>query len=341
MLLIKDRLYGDVEIDEPVLEELIASKPLVRMKGIGQAGATTLVMPERNITRYEHTIGVMILLRKLGASVEEQIAGLLHDVPHTAFSHVIDFVVGDESHEYHEKCFERIIKESEIPDIIEKYGYEVDRILDHHNFPLLEQDKPELCADRIDYSLRDSLILKESSLADPGNYWGLGMNDHREKLVKIIDSLSVHNDIIVMNDSNLAYQYAKLFLLLDQNYWAYVFDLALYYILAKAIRTAWDRGIIVEDDFFLTDKVLYDKLASSEDDEVIELLELLRPDLRLEVNSSNYDFHIKTKSRFIDPKCIIDNQGLAKVSDIYPDLTKDFSEHIENVDKGYNIKILG
>jgi HD superfamily phosphohydrolase len=34
----------------------------------------------------------MLLVRRLGASLEEQIAALLHDVSHTAFSHVIDSV---------------------------------------------------------------------------------------------------------------------------------------------------------------------------------------------------------------------------------------------------------
>lgn len=37
----------------------------------------------------------MLLNRQLDASMEEQIVALLHDVSHTAFSHVIDYVFDD------------------------------------------------------------------------------------------------------------------------------------------------------------------------------------------------------------------------------------------------------
>ena len=102
-------------------------------------------------------MGVMLLLHKLGASVEEQVAGLLHDVPHTAFSHVIDFVFRTEKHNFHELHHERVIMGSEIQGILDKHGFDVKRILDEHKFPLLEKDLPDLCADRVDYTLRDSV----------------------------------------------------------------------------------------------------------------------------------------------------------------------------------------
>jgi len=103
---IHDRVYGEVQIDNPVLIELMHSAPLQRLKRINQAGVAQYVLPRKNITRYEHCVGVMILLKRLGASLEEQIAGLLHDVPHTAFSHVIDFVFASERHDYHENFLE-------------------------------------------------------------------------------------------------------------------------------------------------------------------------------------------------------------------------------------------
>ena len=37
---INDRVYGKIVIDEPVLIELINSKPVQRLKGINQAGAS-------------------------------------------------------------------------------------------------------------------------------------------------------------------------------------------------------------------------------------------------------------------------------------------------------------
>lgn len=46
---------------------------------------------------YDHSMGVFVILRARGAPLEEQIAGLLHDVSHTAFSHVGDWVYGKEN----------------------------------------------------------------------------------------------------------------------------------------------------------------------------------------------------------------------------------------------------
>jgi len=159
MMNINDRVYGINIIQEPVLIELINSKPIQRLKGINQAGASQYAIEGKTVTRYEHSLGVMILLKKLGASIEEQIAGLLHDIPHTAFSHVIDFVFKDTNpnHEFHEKFHKKIILQSEIPTILKKFNFvDIDRILDEHNFSLLEKSLPDLCADRIDYTLRHS-----------------------------------------------------------------------------------------------------------------------------------------------------------------------------------------
>ncbi|HUB93002.1 MAG TPA: HD domain-containing protein [Verrucomicrobiae bacterium] len=87
---IDDRVYGSAEVNSNVLLDLINSQPVQRLKGIAQFGIPDEFYHKQNYSRYEHSVGVMILLQRLGASEEEQIAGLLHDVSHTAFSHVID-----------------------------------------------------------------------------------------------------------------------------------------------------------------------------------------------------------------------------------------------------------
>ncbi len=100
-MLITDALYGSFEIDG-VLEELILSERVQRLKGIHQAGASFLVNSKWNISRFEHSIGVMLLIKKFGGSVEEQIAALLHDVSHTVFSHEhVEVCENQESFDFH------------------------------------------------------------------------------------------------------------------------------------------------------------------------------------------------------------------------------------------------
>lgn len=63
----------------------------------------------------------MLLLRKLGASLNEQIAGLLHDASHTAFSHTADWVLGHkETEDYQDIHHERILRRFGIPAISSK-----------------------------------------------------------------------------------------------------------------------------------------------------------------------------------------------------------------------------
>ena len=58
---LKDYLYGEY-IVEPVIEEVINTKEVQRLKNIHQGGASYLVNPNCNVSRYEHSIGVMLLI---------------------------------------------------------------------------------------------------------------------------------------------------------------------------------------------------------------------------------------------------------------------------------------
>ena len=169
-MIISDVLYGEFEVD-PVVEELIVSKSVQRLKGIHQNGASYLINENWNVTRFDHSVGVMLLIKKLGGSVEEQIAGLLHDVSHTAFSHVIDYVFDNSNESYHEEIFSSVVKNSDIPAILAKYGYNYeDILLDDSKWTLLERSAPELCADRVDYTLRDMYTYGYISLEEAHSF---------------------------------------------------------------------------------------------------------------------------------------------------------------------------
>ncbi len=97
-----DRVYGDVAIDDPLLIALIHGPTFQRLRGIKQAGPSALAYGFKDVTRFEHSLGVHVLLRRLGAGRKEQVAGLIHDISHTAFSHAVDFIVASEEQDHHE-----------------------------------------------------------------------------------------------------------------------------------------------------------------------------------------------------------------------------------------------
>lgn len=319
-----DRVYGRTIINEPVLIELINSKPLQRLKGINQAGASQYVLKGKTVTRYEHSLGVMILLKKLNASIEEQIAGLLHDVPHTAFSHVIDFVFREHNHEFHEHFHKKIVLQSEIPDILKKFGFDINRILDERNFTLLERKIPDLCADRIDYTLRDMAASE-------------GFND---KIIKYLSSYIIHNNEIIINNGLTAKNFAEDYLRMDKEKWSHPLEVAVFQILADAIKIALDEKIINENDLFKDDLYVYTKLKQSKNKLILEKLDMLNPNLKIVDNPDDFHFHTKNKLRYIDPKFLDSDNSIIRVSDKFMGFSDRLVKHNELVKKGNYVKII-
>ncbi len=321
-MIVSDMLYGEADI-EPVLSDILKSGPVQRLKGINQAGVTKYVKEGRSSTRFSHVVGVMLFLKNIGASLEEQIAGLLHDVPHTAFSHVIDFVFENENHEYHEKFHEKIIMESEIPSILRKHGYDAEDFLHASDFGLLERDLPNLCADRIDYTLRDASA-----------YFGL-----LDRMKGYIDSFSVYKGEIIMDDGAMARSFGEDYLRLDYECWSDPLEITVFMIAADAIKAALESGEISHDDLFETDDFVFSLLKSSGNEKVRESMEKLNPNLKIKIDEDDYDFVAKSKLRYIDPK-FSDGGRIKRASTAFPDFKKKIREHNRIMRKGFPVKIV-
>ena len=119
-----ETVYGEMIVDDPLAIELIESHAFQRLKHIHQYGFNPCLIPSEPYTRYAHSLGVYFLLHKFNASRGEQIAGLLHDVSHTVFSHIGDYVFGDNPgfSSYQDKNHTSYLNESGLVDIIEKHG---------------------------------------------------------------------------------------------------------------------------------------------------------------------------------------------------------------------------
>ncbi|RLQ92272.1 HD domain-containing protein [Falsibacillus albus] len=288
-MLIKDELYGEFEVDR-VIEELILSEPVQRLKEIHQGGASYLVNEKWNVTRFDHSIGVMLLIKKLGGLVEEQIAGLLHDVSHTAFSHVVDFVFNHKEEDYHEKIFSSVVENSAIPSILKKHGYDyADVLLDDTKWTLLEQPAPELCADRVDYTLRDMQRYGQISL---------------EEAQRFLNDLIIIEGKMYLQDVEIAEWFV-------QTYYKEVIDFFMdplniygYDLLAKILKCSLEKQIITPEDFLGKDDEVLSKIKSSADQEVLSLLSKLNPRVIVKEDRENYDFYRKNKVRMIDPSVL-------------------------------------
>ncbi len=161
----QDRVYGQVALEDAGVEALIACPTFQRLKKIRQAGPSALAFPFKTVTRYEHSLGVFLLLKRLGADRREQVAGLLHDVSHTAFSHAADFIYTSDEQNHHEGLKPAFLHRPDLEGPLRALGFAPEDFYDDTVFPLLEQPLPWMCADRFDYFLRDSLACGVSTSA--------------------------------------------------------------------------------------------------------------------------------------------------------------------------------
>ncbi|ANX14265.1 hypothetical protein ABE41_019805 [Fictibacillus arsenicus] len=321
-MLVKDAIYGEYEV-EAVLQDLIQSKPVQRLKGIHQGGASYLVNSKWNVTRYEHSVGVMLLIRRLGGSIEEQIAGLLHDVSHTAFSHVIDFVLEKESEDFHEEIFEEILLQSEVPQILKKHGYSIDMIF-KGDFPLLEQPLPLLCADRIDYTLRD--LYRYNYIT-------------KDEVEAFLPSLYVKDDVICIKGKQHAEWFVQTYYKEVQDFFMDPLNVYGYDKLIKLLKQALGAKVITKDDFLLTDEEVLEKIRQSGEYELNRRYEEIIKPVNLQENEKEYEIHLKGKPRLIDPT-VIDSNGIAAASEI-SSAVKEMNERAkEKALKGSYIKVI-
>ncbi|MEZ5332661.1 MAG: HD domain-containing protein [Thermoanaerobaculia bacterium] len=178
----RDPVHGLVRADS-LETALINSRPLQRLRRIRQLGATYLVFPAAEHSRFSHALGAMHLAGRVydamaprsdglldpdPRSVERRLvraAALLHDVGHPPFSHVAEELFEDGIG--HEEMSRRLLAVPEVERAFSDLGEgvtadDVRRLLEGRSDPLgrlLSQIVAgELDVDKMDYLLRDSLF---------------------------------------------------------------------------------------------------------------------------------------------------------------------------------------
>ncbi len=321
-----DTIYGEVAIDEPVILALLETAVLTRLKGILQHGITGLIGLTDQTTRFDHSVGAMLIVHRLGGSVEEQIAALLHDVSHTAFSHVIDYVVdGHDDQSYHDEIKEAYLAQTDIPATLAQFGYEWQQFLHEEDFPILEQPSPHLCADRVDYFLRDA--------------YGLGLAT-MEEITFGLDSLILANGRIAVNNMEAAQWFANTYMQADDKSWANFREVGLYEVTARAIKRALQIELITEADFMMTDEQFWQKLHQGNDEELKYWLSVITLETQFERDDDNPTFRVSTKLRTIDPDVLIDGE-LRPLSTLDPNFAQQRTAYLQRKKGKWPMRVVG
>ncbi|WP_196892645.1 HD domain-containing protein [Aureivirga marina] len=198
--ILNDPIYGFITIPSVLIFDLIEHPYFQRLRRVSQMGMSYMIYPGAHHTRFHHAIGAMHLMQKAvrvlrskGTQISDQeaeavqIAILLHDIGHGAFSHALEhsIVSGITHEEISLKFMEALNKEFE-----GKLDLAISIFKGKYSRKFLHQlISSQLDMDRLDYLKRDSFY---SGVAEGA------INSDR-----IITMLHVKNDELVVEEKGI------------------------------------------------------------------------------------------------------------------------------------------
>jgi hypothetical protein len=324
-------VYGSAHITEPVICETMRHSAIERLKEVRQYGVMHYVrsIPPFSFSRYEHSLGVFLILRTYGCSIEEQLAGFLHDVSHTAFSHVGDLVFNNSlvTKCHQDSIYTWYLEEVGLADVLREHGYEIVVNQPKECWPALNQSYPNLCADRIEYNLKGGLL--EDLLTE-------------DEAHAILDALRYEHKQWHFVDTKAALSFAKVSIELSERFWCSDWNLYIYHQASNVLKRAMKLGIIDADDLhFSTDEIIWEKLCASNDAITHNYLATIQDHANYfrSGDSNNYDLHLCGRFRGLDPYVKI-HGSLQRLSTLDEDFKEDLQEGQWKAECGSYIKYI-
>lgn len=304
---IQDRLYGNISFDDPIIVDLLATPALERLKGVDMGGYYEIYFPHSKHSRFEHSVGVAWLLKRFGASLEEQVSGLLHDVSHSAFSHTIDYALSSSNQaaqSYQDDIHEDYIKRTILPIILKKYNFSVEDILDDTRHPLKENNLPDLCADRIDYILRGGIAYGVLSFAEAQGF---------------LNALVAKDGRWIFCDYEKARKFAEVFRRINHSYYSNIETALMFRTTGDWMAYALEKKYISLSELYTTDDEVIEKINGfvETDGHLRKLWERMNRKVKYSLEETRAERSTVCKSRMVDPLCFVDGV-IRRVSDVDP-----------------------
>ena len=324
------------------LKKYIELPILQRLSGIGLLCGTDWTSLYKNrffYSRLDHSVGVALIIWNFTKDKTQTIAGLLHDVSTTVFSHVSDFRKGDALTQTstEEPTTKMILSDSALCKLLESDGIEPKNVVDYHIYPIADNEIPSLSADRLEYMYPSGLALDGS--------WTF------EEIAK------TYNDLIILkNEENkeelgfktieMAELYCKKFCMIGHILQLNENKLCLQ-LLSQIMSKAVELNVLQEEDFMtLSESKIIEKIESFiskktlslEEQKFATMYNTFRKMTKVEHTNQKlpedkyFCVSLKVKQRYINPLVKVGANSqqakrLSEVSDFANKLIKDFLEY--------------
>ena len=256
-------------------------------------------------SRFDHSLGVALIVWHFTQDRAQALAGLLHDVATPVFAHVIDFLQGDHmTQESTESETETIIRGSaDLCQILRKNDISTDAVIDYHRYPIADNDAPKLAADRLEYTLGNAL-----------NYAILTYDQIRE----------IYNDLTITNNESgepeltfrtpkIAFAFSQAALECSKIYVSKTDRFAME-ALALLLKECIKNGILTKKDLHTQEQHVIRKILDSNlSNQWSRFIEYKRILYRDTPGSNGMWLQVHAKKRYIDPKI----QGVGRVSSTF------------------------
>ena len=324
------------------LKKYIELPIMQRLSGIGLLCGTDWTSLYKNrffYSRLDHSVGVALIIWNFTKDKTQTIAGLLHDVSTTVFSHVSDFRKGDALTQTstEEPTTKMILSDSALCKLLESDGIEPKDVVDYHIYPIADNEIPSLSADRLEYMYPSGLALDGS--------WTF------EEIAK------TYNDLIILkNEENkeelgfktieMAELYCKKFCMIGHILQLNENKLSLQ-LLSQIMTKAVELNVLQEEDFMtLSESKIIEKIESFiskktlslEEQKFATMYNTFRKMTKVEHTNQKlpedeyFCVSLKVKQRYINPLVKVGANSqqakrLSEVSDFANKLIKDFLEY--------------
>ena len=242
------------------LNDYLQTPPVKRLQNVGmncgcEYTSFPLFRSIQRYSRYDHSIGVALIVWHFTHSPSQAIAGLLHDISTPVFAHVVDFLNGDYlKQESTEAGTKAVIEESpELQKLLCRDGLTTEDVCDYHLYPVADNDAPRLSADRLEYSLGNMINFGFCTIDTAKQLYHdltVGVNEDNQ-------------DEIMFRTKQAAEAFAEAALKCSR---VYVSDEDRYsmQVLSEILQTALSHGILTPGDLYTTEPEVIGKLQGND-----------------------------------------------------------------------------